>query len=81
MLKLDLLHETSVISFGFWVVPIDHWDKIPIILCTNTKQSPTIFYCCSFYIIILKTKLYIFFYKPDIIVFSDFDSSMIQHQH
>jgi hypothetical protein len=27
MLKLGLLHETSVISFGFWVVHIDHWEK------------------------------------------------------
>jgi hypothetical protein len=27
MLKLGLLHETSVISFGLWVVHIDHWDK------------------------------------------------------
>jgi len=27
MLKLGLLHETCVISFGFWVVHTDHWDK------------------------------------------------------
>ena len=27
MVKLGLLHETSVISFGFWVVHIDHWEK------------------------------------------------------
>jgi len=61
-LKLEIYYMKLVLfSFGFWVVPIDHWDKIPIILCTNTKQSPTIFYCCSFYIFILKTKLYIFF--------------------
>jgi len=25
--ELGLLHETIVISFGFWVGHIDHWDK------------------------------------------------------
>jgi hypothetical protein len=64
MLKLGLLHETGTISFGFWVVYSDHWEKS---LQCNLGQIPNIvqpyftFLICLYEFLKL---ICIFFLKP-----------------